>query len=98
MTRKCVGACGLMSMKATVSSSWWMILAGIWPAAILQKRQSGMASLVLRSDDQEVRRRLRVDVHEGDGVVVLVDDLGRDLAGGDLAEEAVGHGVPRSQI
>ena len=32
-----------MSMKATVRSSSWTFVAGISPATILQKRQSGSA-------------------------------------------------------
>ena len=42
-------------------------------------------------DDQDVGRRLGVDVVEGEDLVVLVGDLGGDLARHDLAEEA-GHG------
>jgi hypothetical protein len=38
----CSGACGLMSLNATSVASWWTIAAGIWPAMILQKRQSFM--------------------------------------------------------
>src|ERR1051325_4263160 len=47
-------------------------------------------------DDQAVRRRLRVDVVESDGDVVLELLLRRDLAGDDAAEEATvisGHGA-----
>jgi hypothetical protein len=41
-----------------------------------------------------VGRGLRVDVLEGDHVIVLVDDRRRDLAGGDLAEETIfSHGI-----
>ncbi|MNY53708.1 hypothetical protein D3C86_1894880 [compost metagenome] len=46
---------------------------------------------VLLRDHEDVDRRLGVDVAEGDGVIVLVDDLRRDLAGDDLAEETIGH-------
>ncbi len=42
-----VGACGAMSRKATMSSSWWTIVAGMPPAAIRQKSQSGFAMCVL---------------------------------------------------
>ena len=47
-------------------------------------------------NDQHVRRRLRIDVVEGDGDVVLEHFLRRDLAGDDAAEEApviCGHGA-----
>ena len=40
-------------------------------------------------DDEHVRRRGRVDVAEGEGVLGLGDDVGRDLARDDAAEEAV---------
>ena len=45
---------------------------------------------VLLRDDQHVRRRLRVDVLDDDGIVVLVDHLSGDGSRYDLAEEAVG--------
>ena len=45
---------------------------------------------MLARDDQDVGRRLGVDVAEGNDEVVLVDEVGRDLAGDDAAEEAVG--------
>lgn len=48
--------------------------------------QSGEVAL---GDDEDVRRGLRVDVLEGEGVLVLVNLLGGDLAGDDLAEEAI---------
>jgi len=41
-------------------------------------------------DDEDVRRRARVDVPEGDDVIVLEHAVGRDLSRDDLAEEAVG--------
>src|SRR5688572_28820111 len=44
---------------------------------------------VVARDHQRVAARPRVDVHESDRVLVLLDDLGRQLAGHDLAEEAV---------
>src|SRR5918999_4296256 len=40
-------------------------------------------------DQQRVPASPRVDVHEGDRVLVLLDDLGRPLAGRDGAEDAV---------
>src|SRR5258706_6077278 len=42
-------------------------------------------------DDHEVDRGLRIDVVEGEHVVVFVDFLARDLARDDLAENAVFH-------
>ena len=50
---------------------------------------------VLLGDDEHVRRGLRLDVLEGEDVLVLVDLLRRDLAPDELAEEAVLHGDPR---
>ena len=41
-------------------------------------------------DDQRVAAGRRVDVHERDGALVLGDDLAGQLAGDDLAEDAVG--------
>ncbi len=46
-------------------------------------------------DDQDVCRGLRVDVTKRDHVIVLVDDVGRDLASGYFAEEAVLHDLTR---
>ena len=42
-------------------------------------------------DDQRVSPLPGVDVHEGDGVGVLVDDIRRRFTGRDRAEHAVGH-------
>ncbi len=39
--------------------------------------------------DQQVHRSLGRDVREGDDLVVLEEQAGRDLAGDDAAEEAV---------
>src|SRR6185312_12581042 len=44
-------------------------------------------------DEQHVHRRLRVHVAEGQQFVVLPDDVGRDLAPDDLAEDGVAHVV-----
>ena len=44
-------------------------------------------------DDEGVAAGGGVDVHEGHGPLVLVHALGRDLAGDDLAEQAVGISV-----
>jgi len=48
---------------------------------------------VLLRDDEEVLRRLGLDVLEGERIGVVVDDLRRDLLLDDLAEQAVGHRV-----
>ena len=55
-------------------------------------RDVGERGEVLFGDDEEVGGGLRVDVGEGEGVVVFVEALGGDGAGDDLAEEAVGVG------
>src|SRR6266545_5841434 len=47
------------------------------------------AGEVLGRDDQDVGRCLGVDVAEGDHPVAVEDDVGRQLALGDLAEQAV---------
>src|SRR5215212_4424984 len=44
---------------------------------------------VVARDHERMPSRPRVDVHEGDRVLVLLDHLGRQLAGHDLAEDAV---------
>src|SRR5215470_3305428 len=41
--------------------------------------------------DEDMGRRLRIDVVEGEDAVVLVDDRSRHLALDDLAEKAVAH-------
>ncbi len=41
-------------------------------------------------DDQDVDRRLRPDVVEGEDALGLEEDLGRDLPADDAAEDAVG--------
>ena len=43
--------------------------------------------------DQDVRRRLRVDVVERENAIVLVDDARGYLPLDDFAEQAVGHGA-----
>ncbi len=45
---------------------------------------------VLPGDDEDVDGCLRVDVGEGEQLLVLVEASDGDCAGGDLAEEAVG--------
>src|SRR5438874_786518 len=44
---------------------------------------------VLARDHQHVHRRLRVEVSKGDRLLIAVHDVGRDLAGGDAAEDAL---------
>jgi hypothetical protein len=51
------------------------------------------ASKMLPGDDQHMRRRLGVDVLEGQHVLVLVNFLGRNLAAENAAEEAVAAGI-----
>ena len=51
------------------------------------------ASKMLPGNDQHMRRRLGVDVLEGQHVLVLVNFLGRNLAAENAAEEAVAAGV-----
>jgi len=46
---------------------------------------------VFSGNDEEMSGRLRIDVEEGDAAVVLVNELGGDGSGDDLAEEAL-HG------
>src|SRR6266511_943447 len=48
---------------------------------------------VLARDDEQVHRRLRVDVLESHDVRVLMDELRGDLPLDDLAEQAVRHVV-----
>src|SRR5579871_3997238 len=65
------------------------------PHRVLRGCQLRRRRDVLARDDEDVHRRLRVDVAERDDVVVLVH-LGRgQVAGGDRAEEAVAHGCSR---
>src|SRR6516164_9954112 len=48
---------------------------------------------VLFGNDQNVRRRLRLDVLKSVDAIVFEHLLGRNLAGNDLAEQTVGHDV-----
>ena len=48
---------------------------------------------VLLWNDQEMLRRLRVDVGEGEDELIFVDAIDRDSTGGNLAEDAVGDGL-----
>src|SRR5690606_16720138 len=47
----------------------------------------------LLRDDQQVNRRLRVDVAERQAEIVFVDDVCRDLAVDDLGENSLRHDV-----
>ena len=46
---------------------------------------------VIPGDHEDVRRRLRVDVTKGDDPLPVQHNRGRDLSGGDPAEQAVWH-------
>ena len=46
---------------------------------------------VLPRNDEDMKRRLRTDVLERDQILILVDEVARDLASDDLAEQAVAH-------
>jgi hypothetical protein len=46
---------------------------------------------VFFGDDEYVRRGLRIEVFESVGDVILVNFFGRNFAGNDTAEQAVGH-------
>src|SRR5262249_13228809 len=45
----------------------------------------------LLRDDQDVDRRLRIDIAKRQALIVLVDDVGGDLSLDDLEKEVVGH-------
>ena len=59
------------------------------------RRGVGERGEVLFGDEQDVHRRLRVDVREGEDVVVLIEAIDGDGAGGDFAEEAIHKAVNR---
>ena len=84
-----------------------ILLRRFLPRILLQRldRDAGvLGEVVVRRDDffwddEDVRRRLRVDVAEGQAVVVFVDDLGRNLALDDFQEEVVTqHGSPPGRL
>src|SRR5262249_10407165 len=56
-TRTWVGACGFRSRNATAASVRATIVAGISPAAILQKMQSAIAVLSRGDEERECRDR-----------------------------------------
>lgn len=51
--------------------------------------QVGQRGNVLAWDYQQVRRRLRIQIGERNHVRVLMDQLGRNFSGSNLAEDAV---------
>jgi len=53
------------------------------------RRCVGKRGDVLLRDEQDMYRCLRVDVREGEDMVVLIDALGGDGAGDDFAEETI---------
>ena len=55
----------------------------------LTLREVGGVRVVAARDHQHVRGGLRVEVAEGEGRLALVDHVGRDVPGDDLAEQAV---------
>ena len=55
-------------------------------------RSMGGSGEVLTRDDEQVGWGFGVDVGEDDALVILKDVLHGDFAGGDFAEDAVGHG------
>jgi len=65
-------------------------------ADIVQRRDMGFGN------DDAVERRLWTDVVEHQNLIIFVESVGRQLAGDDLAEDAVrvrddGHGVPSAE-
>ena len=54
--------------------------------------QIGQIRDVRARHDQSVQGRLWVEIAEANGVIVSVDDLCRDVACDDPAEQAIGHG------
>ena len=52
----------------------------------------GVAGVVLFGDEDDVDGSLGGDVAEGEDVVVLIDDVGRDFAVDDPFEDRFGHG------
>src|SRR5215204_1370639 len=62
---------------------------------IVSRGQVVQRSDVAPGDDQHMQWRLRVDVLDGDQLIVLVHELSRDLAANDLAEETITHDARR---
>src|SRR5260370_35981158 len=58
--------------------------------------ERGQVRIVLLGDDQDVRRRLRVDITKCECSATFCHPLGWDVARDDLAEEAIGHERNRS--
>ena len=72
------------------SASRWAATA---VAATSSRRRVVQVDAVRARDHERVAARRRVDVHERDGALVLVDDLCGKLAGEDPAEQAGGIGI-----
>lgn len=53
--------------------------------------QSGEARHMLPGNNQDVHRRLGINISEGNDVAVLKHNVGRDLSHGDAAEKALSH-------
>lgn len=58
----------------------------------------GNAGDMLPGDDQNMGRRPRMNVPKGNNIRVLIDDVARSLAAGDLAEDAATSCYPRPPI
>ena len=52
----------------------------------------------LFGDQENVRRCLRVDVAEGDDLVVFIDNVRRDFAGDDFFKKCFAHGLVVNQF
>jgi hypothetical protein len=61
--------------------------------AVIGLGEGGHVLVVLLGNDQDMQRRLRVDVAERQGTVTLEHARGGHLTVGDSAEQAVGHVV-----
>lgn len=57
--------------------------------SIVSRLEGGDVSL---GDDQDMHRRLRIGIAEGERLVALRHFLGRDLASDDTAKDAIAHG------
>ena len=58
---------------------------------VITRREVVQRGDVTSRDDQQMERRLRIDVLDGDYGIVLMDDRGWNRACDNLAEEAVSH-------
>src|ERR1700748_3473542 len=91
MTSTCTGACGLMSAKASVSSSSCTRVAGMAPETILQKRQSIDADIRKQTlDSREAGELLRWEIlgpHARLPRVIGVRERGAAAQGGVVVEQ-----------